>query len=75
MFNTKSGALFDIYPVSCQVDFFLNLNHLQFCLATATHNFSWVKMYHFFLIRDLFFANSKCLTVHFVPNISDLINK
>ena len=41
--------------------------HFKLCLATATHNFKWVKITHICLIGDRTFANLD------VSNNSDFI--
>ena len=46
------------------------LTHLKFGLATATLIFKWLKNFHC-LFWDQPFAN---IDVHFIPNISDLID-
>ena len=41
--------------------------HLKLCVATATHNFKWVKIIHICLIWDLTFANIDVLKVIYHP--------
>ena len=44
--------------------------HLKLCLATATHNFKWVKITHVFnLIANI--CKIWRLNTHFIPKICD----
>ena len=48
---------------------------LKLCLATATHNFTWVKFTNISLIRDIKMANLDVETHILFPSNSDLICK
>ena len=47
--------------------------HLKLCLATATHNFKWLKITHICLIWHKIFFKSWCLNSNLFPNNSFLI--
>ena len=49
-------------PTSLLSSFILIFMHLKLCLATATHNFKWLKITHISLIIAQIFANVDVLT-------------
>ena len=50
---------FNPYPAQFKIEI---LTHLKLCLATATHNFKWVKIIHIYLLWNETFANFDVLT-------------
>ena len=50
----------------CYIDILI-FTHLKLCLATAIHNFKWVKITHICLIRDQTFTNFDVLTLVSFP--------
>ena len=56
-----SEHILTIYPLCSLIEIF---THLKLCLATATHNFKWVKIINICLIWDKTFANLDVYT-HF----------
>ena len=50
-------------------------NHLKLCIATAIHNFKWLKIYSYLFNLNTNIDKSWCLDTHFIPNNGDLVDR